>query len=84
MRSNFDDIKNKIKTINQNDNSIACDTNRDSVDSFNQLDNESLRLKSSMNKKFRETEREKNLDNKLEEINVLGERLYEKLVEKVN
>jgi hypothetical protein len=71
MRSNFDDIKYKIKSIN-NDN--ITETNRQSLD-FEPDFKSSTRLK--------ETERVKKLDNKLDEINVIGGRLYEKLLEKV-
>jgi uncharacterized protein YaaR (DUF327 family) len=72
MRTNFDDIKHKIKSINYDQSS---DTNRQSYDFENEFKGSSNNLK--------ETERVKKLDNKLDEINVIGGRLYEKLIEKV-
>lgn len=80
MRSNFEDIKNKLNTINinSNNNNNALESNRYSADSMM----DELHFK-SINSRV-ERYKEKNLDNKLEEINVLGERLYEKLLEKVS
>ena len=73
MRSNFDDIKYKINSIN-NDN--ITETNRQSFDFEPEFKSSTNRLK--------ETERVKKLDNKLDEINVIGGRLYEKLLLKVS
>jgi hypothetical protein len=70
MRNNFDEIKNKLKTISYNNNN-NLDTNRFSQDSFDQEYN------------FKSSRAGKNYDNKIDEINTLGERLYEKLLEKV-
>lgn len=68
MRNNFDEIKSKLKTISYNN----VETNRLSMDSF---ENDYNLKSSSTNKR---------IDNKLDEANTLGERLYEKLLEKVN
>ncbi len=72
MRSNFDDIKFKIKSINSDN---LTETNRQSLDFEPEFKSSTNRLK--------ETERVKKLDNKLDEINVIGGRLYEKLLLKV-
>jgi hypothetical protein len=76
MRANFEEIKSKIKTIEKEN---LSESNIMSVDS------DRPELKSSRtNNKLRETERERVLGNKIDEINNLGGKLYEKLIEKVN
>jgi DUF4097 and DUF4098 domain-containing protein YvlB len=71
LKTNIDDIKNKIGNLNSNNNNIDITSNRSLGESF-----ENEFLKSANTRKGK-------MDNKLEEINVLGERLYEKLLEKV-
>ena len=80
MRTNFDDIKQRIQTIH---NDLPAETNRHSNDIDSSINYENELKFNSVSKKLKETFKEKTLDNKLEEINNLGGRLYEKLLEKV-
>ncbi len=72
MKNNFEEIKNKLKTISYNNNhkELQLDSTPCSFDSFD-------------DRHFKSSEKGKMFDNKIEEVNTLGERLYEKLLEKV-
>jgi hypothetical protein len=72
MKTNFEEVKSKLRTLSAGNNINNIDTNRFSVDS--NFDNE-LHFKSIGS-------RERKMDTKIDEINHLGERLYEKLLEK--
>lgn len=77
IKTNFEEIKNKIKTLGDDDSqSNANDSKGYSLNSFSRFEDDSVNLKNG--------EMYKKLDYKVDEINSLGGRLYEKLLEKVN
>jgi hypothetical protein len=76
MQTNFEDLKRRVKDISCNTINNNFETNRSLA--------ESLEFESDFGKKAKVTQRVKSIDNKLEEINTLGGRLYDKLLEKVN
>jgi hypothetical protein len=87
MKSNFDEIKNKINSINVNDSFRDDNVNNSTMNNNkNNISSDSM-FSSGMdyNNNFTKStnRREKNIDDKFEEINAIGERLYEKLIEKV-
>jgi len=78
----LDEIKNKIQTLSYDDCESNISYNKGySLESLSRLESESEYT--NYGKKMKDGYKEKNLDNKLEEINSLGGRLYEKLLEKV-
>jgi hypothetical protein len=72
MQTNFEDLKRKVKDITGN-----------TINESNRSLTESLEFESDFAQKAKVTQRVKTIDNKLEEINALGGRLYDKLLEKV-
>lgn len=82
IKNNLDEIKNKIQTLSYDDCESNISYNKGySLESLSRLESESVYT--NYGKKMKDGYKEKNLDNKLEEINSLGGRLYEKLLEKV-
>lgn len=74
MRTNFEEIKSKIKTIDIESSTVTYECEPEFRPKKNLL---------RETHETRETEREKKLNTKLDAINNLGGKLYDKLVEKV-
>lgn len=72
MKTNFEEIRNKLTSIEK-------DSSRINTINDMSLNSESLMSSSRVER----SNKDKNIDNKLETINKIGERLYEKLLEKV-
>lgn len=71
LKMNINEMKSKFTNVNSNDNYKNNDFDESKF-------HESSMIKSSTNRN------EGGMDTKINEINKLGERLYEKLLEKVN
>ena len=75
MKENLDEIKEKLSNLNNNNNLNSQSENTRFIDSYRM--NRSIR--SSMNDVGKSTQRR---NDKFDEINKIGEKLYDKLVEK--
>lgn len=75
MKENLDEIKEKLSNLNNNNNLNSQSENTSFIDSYRM--NRSIR--SSMNDVGKSTQRR---NDKFDEINKIGEKLYDKLVEK--
>ena len=76
MKENMDEIKDKLNNLNNNTNLVSQSENTSFIDSYRM--NRSLR--SSMNEGGKTSTQRK--EEKYDEINKIGEKLYNKLVEK--
>lgn len=76
MKENMDEIKDKLNNLNNNTNIVSQSENTSFIDSYRM--NRSLR--SSMNEGGKTSTQRK--EEKYDEINKIGEKLYNKLVEK--
>ena len=76
MKENMDEIKDKLNNLNNNTNIVSQSENTSFIDSYRM--NRSIR--SSMNEGGKTSTQRK--EEKYDEINKIGEKLYNKLVEK--
>lgn len=77
MKNNLDEIKTKLKTVtttSQANNNNNYNNYNDTSRVNDSIDHDFLRMS---------TKRDRNIDTKIDEITLLGEKLYDKLLEKV-